>query len=125
MMRFLRSIIPLFCLQKPPKVEEAEKLMMEVYKQVYKKYFREKHAIPDGNLIEIRYEDFIQQPLKHIQRMYAELQLDGFKESEQSFKDYLASQIHVKRHTYDITEEVKEKIYKEWKFAFDEFGYER
>ena len=53
MMRFLTSIKPLICLQKPPNVEQVKKFMIEVYKQMYHKYFREKKLIPKESLVEI------------------------------------------------------------------------
>ena len=125
MMRFLSSIIPFLCVQKPPEIWEAEKQMMRAYKQIYKKYFKEKRHIPKENLVEIRYEDFIQHPLEKIRGIYTHLHLDGFQESEKTFKKYIASQKSVKTHTYKMDEDLKEKIYKEWRFVFDEFGYDK
>ena len=125
MMKLLMSIVPFVCVQKPPKIEEAEKQVLGVYKQMYKKYFKEREHIPRGNLVEVRYEDFIQQPLKELKRIYAELHLDGFKESEKVFMEYISSQANFKIQKYVVDEIIKEKIYKEWKFAFDEFGYEK
>ena len=99
--------------------------MMQMYKQIYKKYFKEKRHIPKENLVEIRYEDFIQHPLEKIGGIYTHLHLDGFHKSEKTFKKYIASQKNVKTHTYKMDEDLKEKIYKEWRFAFDEFGYDK
>ena len=92
---------------------------------MYNKYFKEKRYIPEGSLVELRYEDFIQQPLKELKRIYIELRLQGFKESEKAFMDYIASQANVKTHKYEINADTKEKICKKWMFAFDEFGYEK
>ena len=124
MMRFLMIIAPLFCVQKPPKIEDVEKLMMDLYIEMFEKYFKERGYIPEGNLVEVRYEDFIQHPLKGLKRIYTELHLDGFKESEKAFSEYIASQANVKIHRYEVNEELREKVYKKWGFAFKEFGYE-
>lgn len=50
-----------------------------------------KKLIPNGNLVEVRYEDFIQHPLEEIKRIYTELNLKGFKESEEEFRKYIRS----------------------------------
>ena len=113
------------CLQKPPKIPVVEHHVLQVYKQIYKKYLNERRSIPHQNLIEICYEDFIQRPLDHIKEIYSRLELDGFQASEETFKKYIASQEHVKTQRYMLDDSLKERIYSEWKFAFDAFNYEK
>lgn len=124
MMRFLMIITPLFCVQKPPKIEDVEKIMMDLYIEIFEKYFTERRYIPEGNLVEVRYEDFIQHPLRELKRIYTELHLNGFKESEKAYSEYIANQANMKIHRYEINEGLKEKVYKKWGFVFKEFGYE-
>jgi hypothetical protein len=123
MMKLLMSIVPFMCVQKPPKIEEIEKQVLYVYKQMYMKYLKERNDVPKGNLVEVRYEDFIQQPLKELKNIYTKLQLDGFNKSEKTFKEYIASQTNVKIQKYIIDESIKQRIYRAWKFAFDNFDY--
>jgi hypothetical protein len=87
------------------------------------KYFKERNDVPKGNLVEVRYEDFIQQPLKELKSIYTKLQLDGFDKSEKTFNEYIASQTNVKIQKYIMDESIKQRIYREWKFAFDNFDY--
>ena len=123
MMKLLMSIVPFMCVQKPPKIEEIEKQVLYVYKQMYMKYFKERNDVPKGNLVEVRYEDFIQQPLKELKSIYTKIQLGGFNKSEKTFKEYIASQTNVKIQKYIIDESIKQRIYGAWKFAFDSFDY--
>ena len=57
--KLYNDIFPLFSLQEPVSPEEAEEVQFQVYEQMYKKYFLEKEYIPEGNLIEIKYEDIV------------------------------------------------------------------
>jgi len=123
MMKLLMSIVPFMCVQKPPKIEEIEKQVLYVYEQMYMKYFKERNDVPKGNLVEVRYEDFIQQPLKELKSIYTKLQLDGFDKSEKTFNEYIASQTNVKIQKYIMDESIKQRIYGAWKFAFDNFDY--
>jgi hypothetical protein len=125
MMKLLQSIVPYICVQKPPKTAEVERQVLFVYKRMYTKYLRERINIPKENLIEIRYEDFIQKPLEQLSGIYKKLHLDGFKESEKKIVGYIASQTYLKTQQYVLNESEKEKIYTEWKFAFDSFQYEK
>src|SRR5512136_586657 len=91
MMRFLRIVVPIYCLQKHD-MQNLEEHMLELYAQMYKKYFEEKNLIPKGNLVEIKYEDFIQNPLKNVKKIYTTLGLKNFEASKKNFTDYATSQ---------------------------------
>jgi len=123
MMRFLRIVVPIYCLQKHD-MQKLEEHMLDLYAQMYKKYFNERSLIPEGNLIEIKYEDFIQNPLKNVKKIYTTLGLKNFDASKKLFSDYATSQKFFKASTYNVEPVVKEKIDDKWKFVFDEFGYE-
>jgi hypothetical protein len=125
MMKLLLNIVPFMCVQKPPKIEEVERQILGVYKRMYMKYLNERTDIPKENLIEIRYEDFIQKPLEQLSSIYTKLNLSGFNESKKNIVEYIASQTQMKKQIYELSEHLKEKIYTEWKFAFDTFHYEK
>jgi omega-hydroxy-beta-dihydromenaquinone-9 sulfotransferase len=124
MMRFMKMVIPLYCVQTPPAFKEVEDLMMELYVQMYTKYFNERKLIPKGNLIEIRYEDFIVDPFLEINNIYVKLGLLGFEGAERSFKAYILSQSEIKTADYEISKEIRDKVYNKWKFIFEKFGYD-
>lgn len=125
MMRFMRMVIPLYCLQCPPPLEQVEDSMMDLYADMYRRYFRERELVPDGNLVEVCYEDFSDSPLDGVRRIYDVLGLEGFEDAEDGFRDYLFSQGDVRVHEYDVGEDVRSKVYGRWGFVFDEFGYDR
>jgi len=125
MMKLILSIVPYMCLQQPPAIPVVERQVFEVYNQVYMKYLSERGSIPQQNLIEIRYEDFIRRPLEHVKDIYSRLELQGFQASENKFKDYITSQEQLKKQHYTRDEHEQERIYAEWKFAFEAFHYEK
>jgi len=113
------------CLQQPPTISVVEQQVIQVYKQMYEKYLNERGSIPQKNLVEVSYEDFIQRPLEHVKDIYSRLTLDGFQASEKKFTDYIASQQQTKKQQYTLDEHLKERIYLEWRFAFEAFHYEK
>jgi hypothetical protein len=125
MMKLLLSIVPYMCLQQPPEIPVVEQQVLRVYKQIYINYLKERTSIPEGHLVEVRYEDFIQRPLEHLRLVYTTLNLGGFAGSEKKFRDYIATQEHMKKQRYSLDEHLKEKIYSEWDFAFEAFHYEK
>ena len=125
MMKFMRIVIPLYCLQNPPPLRVVEDSMFTLLEKMFKKYFQEKNLIPMGNLVEMKYEKFISEPLKQLENIYKTLNLDGFNENKETFEQYINAQKKIKLDTYRLTEENKEKINKRWHIIFKEFNYKK
>jgi hypothetical protein len=119
----MKIAIPLFCIQKPPKIEVVEESMFNLYTRIVQKYIKDRELIPKGNLVEVRYEDFVTQPLQQIKNIYETLQMEGFGDAEPAFDTYLRTQWIIKKDQYSMDDELKQKIEKKWGFAIKEFGY--
>ncbi|MCC8174658.1 MAG: sulfotransferase, partial [Odoribacter sp.] len=61
--------------------EEMEYNIIEIYKKLYAKYEKDKDLIPEGNLIEIKFEDFEKDALGMTKKIYETLNIPGFKEA--------------------------------------------
>lgn len=124
MMKFMKTTIPRFCIQKPPTIEIIESSMMNLYKTMLQKYIREREYIPKGNLVEVQYEEFISNPLTTLQTIYDSFSLQGYQDAKPAFQTYLRSQKNIRTDTYTLTDEIQEKIKNTWGFALKTFGYE-
>ena len=60
--RLYKAILPTFSFQHV-EYESVDRFILDFYREVYKRYFDEKDLIPDGNLVEIRYEEFVKKPV--------------------------------------------------------------
>jgi len=124
MMKFMSIAIPRFCIQKPPKIEDVEESMMNLYARMVQKYIKEREFIPKENLVEVCYEDFVAQPFEEIRRVYEALQLEGFRDSAPALETYLRTQLSIKNDQYMMDDTLKQRIEQKWGFAIKEFGYE-
>jgi len=122
--KLYKKILPIFSFQHIT-VEELDSMIITVYREMYKKYLAEKTLIPEGNLIEISYENFIENPMKTLKDIYQKLEIDGFNKAKPAFEKYLKKHENYKTSKYSFNKELKEKIYREWEFVFKEFGYEK
>ena len=122
--KLYRSILPLFSFQQIDK-EELDQAIINAYKKLYKQYFSEKKLIPKDNLIEIRYEDFVEDPLKTIEMIYSKFKINNFEKAKPSFESYIKKHKNYKKNHHTLDEKIKEKIYKEWGFAFRKLGYSK
>lgn len=123
MRRMLLKEMTLQCLQNPGTIEEIERIMVEFYNTMYDKYYIEKDLIPKGSLAEVRYEEFLKNPYDKMKELYHELSIPGFDDAKDNFKKYIASQKTVKTHSYNIDDELKNKIYTSFKKYIDLWNY--
>jgi hypothetical protein len=123
MLKFMRKVIPLYCGQTPPPLNDVEDHMVTLFTHMTKKYLQDKSLIPQENLAEIRYEDFITQPLKTVNTLYKKFNLDGYQDIESSFKSYLTTQKTIHMDHYTFTDSIKKRIENHWGFALKEYQY--
>jgi len=68
-------------------------------------------------------KNFIKSPLKTLEEIYRTLDMPGFEDSKNRFKNYIARQKNYKPRNYKISKEYKERIYEHWKVTIDKWGY--
>jgi hypothetical protein len=123
MKRNIEKEMVLYTIQKPPEWSLFEKTMVDMYIRMFNKYFSEKRLIKKGNLVELKYEDFILNPLIEIERVYSNLNLTDFNKNKEIFKKYIKSQKKIKTQKYEIDEITRNKIYNYFKFTIDKWKY--
>ena len=123
MKRNIEKEMILYCLQTPPPWEVFEKSMVDMYIRMFDKYFKEIKLVPKENQIDVKYEEFIQNPLSEIEKIYKSLNIDGFDATKETFKKYIDSQEKIKAYSYNINQETKDKIYHYLKETIDLWHY--
>ena len=107
--------------------KEIEDMIMYYFEKTMKKYIAEKHLIPKENLVEVGFDemDGYENSRAQLERMYSELNLPGFENAFPHIDKYLSSVKNYKKNKFrNIRPEMVQRINKDWKFAFDEWGYE-
>jgi hypothetical protein len=104
---------------------DLDEFILKTYRDIYYKYYSDIHLIPPGNLIEIKYEELVENPLKEVERIYKELSLSGFEKAEPHIKKYLEKVENYTTNTYSINQQDKERIYSYWHGIIDTMGYEK
>jgi hypothetical protein len=121
--RLYDNVFPVFELQKPVSKEESEETQFEIYENMYEKYFQEKELIPEGNLIELRYEDVIENPFESIERVYKELNIEGFEKARPAIEKYIEAQKSYKPNKHQMDPQLVKKISQRYDFTFRKWNY--
>jgi omega-hydroxy-beta-dihydromenaquinone-9 sulfotransferase len=117
------SILPVFGFQTIDK-KDIEANVLYFYKEMMQKFIQEKHLIPKGNFVEVKYEDLEVEPLAELNRVYGELNLAGFDKVEGKFARYTNDRQSYKKNKYVLSDKAISNISQEWSFTIDMWGYD-
>lgn len=118
---FNNTIIPLQLQKITP--EQMESNILEVYSRLYHRYEEEKSLIPEGNLIEIKFEDFESNAMEMTEKIYKTLNIPGFEEAKADISAYLDKKKGYKKNAYKYEPRTVELVEKHWDFALKQWGY--
>ena len=122
--RLFEKLIPMIGLQRINS-EEVSHCVLECYKGMMGKYLEYRDLIPEKQLLEFRFDHFIKEPLPILEAAYQHLGRENFAEARPFFEAEIQNHANFQQNKYEMSEELKAKIYSEWKFAFDAFGYDK
>ena len=105
--------------------EEMDQNILEIYNLMDEHYQAEKALIPEGNLVEVKFEDFEADALTMTEKIYRELSLPGFDEARPAIEQYVGAKKGYKKNRYDYPRELIEKVNTYWGHVIDKYGYER
>jgi len=105
--------------------DDIDAWIVGAYQKQMKKYLAERELIPEGQLIEIRYEDLDAEPMKNLERIYSTLELGDFEAVRPLLESYLASLGTYEKNKFEFPADVISTVNENWGFAFEAFGYER
>jgi len=107
-----------------PTHEGLEDFVFDCFERLYRGYHRHRAEIPNSQLIEIRYEDLIEDPLEVMQSIYARLDIGGFDEVRPRIEAKIALNRDFKTNTYDVSGELAARIDQSCQAYNVEFGHE-
>ena len=122
-MSFIKNTIKTLQLQDISE-DELERQIVETYSELYDKYESEKHLIPEGHLVEVRFEDFERDPLAEAEEIYAKLGLGDFQSVKPLMAAYVGEKKGFKKNKYQYDEHTVSTVREHWHKAVEQWGYE-
>ena len=105
--------------------DDIEMNAIRVYPRLYEAYQQQKHFIPEGNLYEVKFEEFERDAYTTTKDIYAKLGLPGWEESEPAIRAYIESKRGYKKNQYEYKPRTIQLVNEYWSKAIDDWGYER
>ncbi|MCE7741966.1 MAG: sulfotransferase [Candidatus Heimdallarchaeota archaeon] len=123
--KFFDGVFAIYTLQKWDK-EKMKQDILKNYKLLYECQDRDLHLIPEDKIFHVKYEDFIEQPAEMMERIYKELELDGWDEYKEHMIAYAESQ---KReyvpNNHATDDDVIRRVNEHWDEYREKYGYEK
>ena len=117
--RFYKGVLP--AQQHQSITDEAlEAQVLKIYEELHNKYLKDKTLIPNGNLVELPFEQFIQAPLKRSKQLMADFQVPT--NITQKIKRKYRHDGH-KARQYHFPKEWSNKVNRELGPFFETFQY--
>ena len=111
-------------LHNPPYVEPwLDDYVLDILERFSKVYERDRHLIPKENLVEIRYEDLVKDPIASMRGIYETLRIDKFEEAEGPMWATLSDRSDHKVSTYQMPKALTKRIAERLKPFIDRHGY--
>jgi hypothetical protein len=111
-------------LHNPPRLEPwLDDYVLDTYARFTQAYAEDRHLIPEDHLVEIRYEDLVQDPIAAMRDIYAKLGLEGFEQAEGPMRAFLADRADHRVSSYQLPKALARKIADRLKPFIDRYGY--
>lgn len=105
--------------------DEIEMNAIKAYPRLYKAYQEQKQFIPEGNLYEVKFEEFERDAYNTTKDIYERLHLPCWEESEPAIRAYIESKRGYKKNKYEYKPRTIQLVNEYWGQVIDDWGYER
>lgn len=102
---------------------QIEENILSIYAKLYHKYEADKHLIPEGNLIEVKFEDFEADAFGMTRHIYEQLSLPGWDDAQTAIAQYVGSKRGYKKNKYQYEQRTRDLVEKNWNFALEQWDY--
>ena len=113
--------------QKPkmrPYIEEMEKNILLTYTKLYRAYEEQKKYVPEGNLFEVKFEDFEADAFGTTKLAYEKLGIREFHCAEAAIRRYTDRKKGYKKNKYEYKPRTIQLVNENWGYALKDWDYE-
>ena len=118
-----RSLNEVQRMQAPSDEADIEEYVLATFERMYAAFERDRQRLDQDQIVELRYEDLVQNPLECMRKLYTELDLGDFTLVESAMQTHLASVKSYRPNRYQLTSEQRDRVAHRWKGYLDRYGY--
>jgi hypothetical protein len=120
--KFFRNLFPKIWLN-PVSNDYIDTMIFDLYHRLMNDYQKHKRLIPEGNLLELRFEDFEKNPCGELKRIYEDLLHENYETLRPVFEAYFESISAYRKNRYKVGKADLDYVLKELKSYMDLYSY--
>lgn len=106
-----------------PNFDGLEEQVLDRFVHFHQRMKATRGLIPQGRLVELRYEDLTADPMGQTERIYRELELGEFEVARPHVQQYLAETARYEKNKWSLPDDVRQRIVERWGSVIREQGY--
>jgi hypothetical protein len=119
-----RALYSVQGLHNPPHLDPwLDDYVLDMFARLTEAYEEDRHLITKDRLVELRYEDFVKDPVAAMRDIYTRLDIPDFQQAEAPMREFLAERAEHKVSRYEMPLPLKRKVVERLKPFIDRFGY--
>ncbi len=106
-----------------PTYEGLEEYVFHTLNRMYDAFEQDRLLLGPDQLCEVRYEEFVANPLAQMRNIYEQLGLGQFEAVRPAIEQYFAEQKDYKTNRYQMPPELHAEITRRWSKYIEQYGY--
>lgn len=107
-----------------PRHKHLDEYIYACYERMYGGFYHQRPRVDENSVVDLKYEDLVQDPVSHVQALYERLDLGDFGPIRDRLEQYVAGKKDYKTNRHELEPELKSAIRQRWAEYFERFGYE-
>jgi omega-hydroxy-beta-dihydromenaquinone-9 sulfotransferase len=106
-----------------PRHEHLDDYIYECFQRMYGGFEDQRSRLDPAAIVDLRYEDLVQDPVARVGQVYQRLQLGDFEPVREKLTHFVAGKKGYQTNRHDLEPGLKEDIRKRWGGYFERYGY--
>ncbi len=102
---------------------DLSSIILHTYSKMMDRYLAEREYVPAGQLMEVRYSEFIADPMQHMRSIYEVFELGDFQYCENKMAAFTAKQANFTRLKHSVDSQTICLVSQAWERYIREWGY--
>lgn len=107
----------------PPKDEGRPEYVFAAFERMYRGFEDQRTRLDPQQIIDVRYEDLVRDPVGQVERVYQSLRLGDFETVKPKIAEYAAQQKDYKTNVHQMDADLKAEIRRRWSGYIEKYGY--
>jgi hypothetical protein len=108
-----------------PTGKQFETRVFEMFEEMYAAFAEDVPLLKPEQFTEVAFRELTSEPVATLEKIYTQLQLDGFDQVKPALEEFAASQKSYQKNNFQTDPAVEAQITERWKWYIERYGYQR